>query len=125
MGDKMAPEFLEIPGCAAEQSVDTIADFSQQIVPVHAVIVLGMPNHGLNRRASFEELTQLGREIAPASDIDRDRLRMIALPTKALIDKGCLGSDSCQALDLSQGRFQGHSIIRIVVDGIDPDNPAL
>ena len=94
MFDKMAPEFLEVPGSAAEQGVDAIADFPEQIVPIHAVVVLGMPNHRLNGRAAFEQLAQLRREIPPARDVDRDRLRMIALPAKALIDKRFLGPDS-------------------------------
>ena len=63
----MAPEFLEVPGSAAEQGVDAIADFSEQIVAIHAVVVLGMANHRFNGRAAFEQLAQLGvRFLRPA-----------------------------------------------------------
>jgi len=84
------------------------------------VVVFGMPNHGLNCGAAFEQLAQLGREISSACDIDRNGFRMIALPAKPLIDKRFLGPDSRQALDLGEGGFQRHSIIGIVVDGIVP-----
>src|SRR5580765_1157945 len=84
-----------------------------------------MSDYRLNSRASFEELTQLGRKISPARDIDRNRFRMIVLSAKALINKRGLGPDARYPLDLGQRRFQGRSIIRIVMDGIDPDNPAL
>lgn len=49
MGDKMAPEFLEIPSRTTQQSVDPIADFAKQIIPIHAVIMFGVANHRLNR----------------------------------------------------------------------------
>jgi len=35
--------------------IDAISGFSQQVVPVHAVVVLGMPNYGLNRCAQRHE----------------------------------------------------------------------
>ena len=84
-----------------------------------------MPDHRLNGRASFKELAQLRREIPPSRNVDRDCFGMIALPAKPLIDKRFLGPDSGYPLDLSQGRFQGHAIIGIVVLGIDFDNPTL
>ena len=59
MGDKMAPEFLEVPGAGAEPGIDAIPGFSQQEVAVHAVIMLAMPNHWLNRRAAVKEFAQL------------------------------------------------------------------
>src|SRR5262245_55177880 len=121
MVDKMAPQFLEVPGRAAEQGVDAIPDFSEQIVTIHAVVVLRVSNHRLNRRAPFEQFAQLRGKIPPSGDVNRDRLRMIAWPAKALINKRFLGSDSRYPLDLSQGRFQGCSIIGIIVGGIDPD----
>jgi hypothetical protein len=124
MFDKMAPQFLEDPGRAAEQGIDAIPGFAEQIVAIHSVIVLGMSNHWFNGRASLEQLAQLWREISSACDIDRNGFRMIALPAKPLIDKRFLGPDSRDPLNLSQGRFQGCSIIRIVVCGIDANNPA-
>src|SRR5262245_60531564 len=78
MVDKMAPQFLEVPGRAAEQGVDAIPDFSEQIVTIHAVVVLRVSNHRLNRRAPFEQFAQLRGKIPPSGDVNRDRLRMIA-----------------------------------------------
>ena len=59
----MTPEFFEIPGRAAEQGVNPIAQLSSQIVAVHAVVMLGMANHRFDGRAAFEELTQLRRPV--------------------------------------------------------------
>ena len=70
------------------------------------MVVLGMPDHRLNRRASFEQLAQLWREISSARDIDRNRFRMIALPAKALIDKRFFRPNSRHPLDLSQAGFK-------------------
>lgn len=89
------------------------------------MVVLGMPDHRLNRRAAFEQFAQLGGEIPAACDIDCDRFGMIALPAKALIDKRFLGPNPRHTLDLGQCGFQSRSIIGIVVLGIDPDNPTL
>ena len=50
---------------------------------------------------------------------------MIALPAKALIDKRFLRPDSRHAFDLGQCGFQSRPLIRMVVRGIDPDNPTL
>ena len=94
MFNEVAPEFLEVPGRAAKQSVDTIADFAEQIIPIQAVVVFRMPNHRFDGRAAFKELTHLRREIPSARNVHRHSLRMIALPAKALIDKGVFRADS-------------------------------
>ena len=91
----MAPEFLEVPGCAAQQGIDAIANFSEQKVPSHAVVMLRMPNHRFDGRAAFEQLAQLRREIAASRNVHRHSLRMITLSPKALIDKGLFRADSC------------------------------
>ena len=89
------------------------------------MVVLGMANHGLNGRASLEQLAQLWSEISPACNVNCDSFGMIALPAKALINKRFFRPDSRQALDLCEGGFQRHSIIGIIVGGIDSHNPAL
>ena len=49
MFDGIAPEFFEVPGTAAEESINPIAHLPQQIVPCHPVVVVDVANHWLNR----------------------------------------------------------------------------
>ena len=91
----MAPEFLEVPGCAAQPGIDASANFTEQKVPLQAVGMLRMPNPRFDGRAAVEQLAQLRREIAASRNVHRHSLRMITLSAKARIDKGLCRADSC------------------------------
>jgi len=54
MFDTIAPEFIEVPSTAPMQGVDAISEFPQQIAAILSMVVFGMPDHQLNRHASFE-----------------------------------------------------------------------
>ncbi len=43
-----------VTGCA-QQGVNPIASFTLQVTPIHSVIMLQMPDHGLNRLAALQQ----------------------------------------------------------------------
>ena len=94
MFNKMAPEFLEIPSRTTKQGIDPIADFAEQIIPIHTVVVFGMPNHRFDGRAAFEQLAQTRCEIPPSRNVLGHSLGMIVLAPKAFVNKGFLRADA-------------------------------
>jgi hypothetical protein len=89
------------------------------------MVMLGMPNHGLNRRSPIEQFAQLRGQIPPACDGDCLCFRTVALPAKAVIDECFLRVGSGQALYLGQHGINVVSIIGIDVCCIDPHNPVV
>jgi hypothetical protein len=62
-------EQAEVVACSGEDSVDTVAETSLEIIPVHAVLGLDVADDGLDSRATLHLATDGSRD---AADLPRD-----------------------------------------------------
>lgn len=87
------------------------------------MVTLAMSNHRFNRTATLEQPLERGSSLALVTDEHFNFTRMMLLPTKSLVYDCPCGFDATQALNLSDCRLKGRSIIGIAMHRSDAHNP--